>query len=177
MEKKNYQEKQLLLISNKESKESYYFQIIENIFLNLDYEILNKEGENLQKDIYSFIIEALISYKNYINSKNEDCNKLYNIKPKSLNKDFIIKYILAKNPEMKINNIDKKLSNEDNQIIIGKEEKENSKNESINSINKITKEIFIYIVTYNVNNFNIGSNENIDSLVSQLIFPKELHSF
>lgn len=176
-EKKNYQEKQLLLISNKESKESYYFQIIENIFLNLDYEILNKEGENLQKDINSFIIEALISYKNYINSKNEDCIKLYNIKPKSLNKDFINKYILAKNPEMKINNLDKKLSNEDNQIIIGKEEKENSKNESINSINKITKEIFIYIVTYNVNNFNIGSNENIDSLVSQLIFPKELHSF
>ena len=173
-EKKNYQEKQLLLISNKESD---YFQIIENILLNLDYDILNKEGENFQKDIYSFIIEALMSYKNYINSKNEDCKKLYNIRPQSLSKDFINKYILVQNPEMKINNIDKKLSNEDNQIIIDKEEKEKSQNESINSINNITKEIFIYIVTYNVNNFNIGSNENIDSLVSQLIFPKELQNF
>ena len=173
-EKKNYQEKQLLLIS---SKESDYCQIIENILLNLNYEILNKEGENLEKDIYSFIIEALMSYKNYISSKKKDCKKLYNIRPQPLNKDFINKYILTKNPEKKINNIDKKLSKEDHKIIIDNAEKENNKNEQINSIYKIRNEIYIYIVTYNVNNFNLESNENIDSLINQLIFPKELHNF
>lgn len=175
-EKKKYQEKQLLLISNKESD---YFQIIENILLNLDYDILNNEEENLQKDIHSFIMEALTSFKNNINSKIVDCKKFYNIKPQPLNQDFINKYILAKNPGMKKNNIDKILSNGDNHIIIDKDEKEkeNKKNELINTINKIKKEIFIYIVTYNVNNFNLGSNQNIDSLVNQLILPKELHKF
>jgi len=173
-EKKNNQEKQLLLIS---SKESNYFQIIENILINLDYDILIKEEENLQKDIYSFIIEALMSYKNSINSKNKNCKKVCNIRPQPLNKDFINKYILAKNPVIKINNINKKLSNEENQNIIDKEEKEKSKNESINNKNNISKDIYIYIVTYNVNNFNIGSNENIDSLINQLILPKELHDF
>ena len=182
------QEKQLLLISDKECN---YLSIIESILLNLKYKYFNKNKEIIQeKEIYSYVKEAFISYKNYIIDKNKNSSKLCQIKSEPLNEDYLKKYILFRIQKTTQNKKNLEKCSKQNNIInnnINIINEEKNENININTINDIkekddiqnikNKKFYIYIVTYNLNNINLNSDLNIEILLNELLFPKNAQKY
>ena len=168
-EKNNFQEKQLLMISNKGLNS---LSIIESILSNLKYKFLNEQREIIyEKEIYFFIKEASKAYSNFIIQKNRNFQNIKEIESEPIND----KYFENKNLIKKLT-FSQQLSNEyninndikNNSIIKGKN-KENEKKKKNN--------IHIYIVTSNANNYNLENNNNNDDLLKELLFPKEAQDF
>ena len=169
-EKNNFQEKQLLLISNKGFNS---LSIIENILSNLKYKFWNEQREIIyEKEIYFFVKEASKAYTNFIIQKNRNYQNIKEISSEPINQ----KYLDNKNFIKKLT-FSEQLPNEYNikneiknyNIIKG----ENEKNEN----QKKNNNLHIYIVTSNVNNYNLDINKNNDDLLKELLFPKEVQDF
>ena len=165
--KNDFQEKQLLLVSNKGYNSLI---IIEKILLNLKYKFWNEKKEIIyQNEIYSFIKEASIGYKNFVIQKNKIFQNINEIESEPINEKYLNKYIFVKD------NINKEpISNSinNNNIIINDKSLEKK-----NSININNNNLYIYIVTSNVNHFNLNVDENTDILLNDLLFPKQVKDY
>lgn len=156
----DYQEKQILLIS---SNGINSLAMIENILINLDYKFWNDEKVIIPddlKNIYLFAKEASMAYKNFLLLKNKNFQKLKEVESFPLDEDYLKKYIISKNSKF--------LEQQKNEINIYNDENNNQINKEKNN-----NKLYIYIVTYNVNNLNIEMKENLDTLFKDLLFPKE----
>ena len=163
--KTDFQEKNLLIISDKGYNS---LMIIESILLNIKYKCWNEEREMIyEKEIYAFIKESIKVYKNFIIQKNKNFQNFKKVEIEPINDDYLNKNIFTKKEIILDNSTDEKSNNKNDNAI----------NEKFtdNENKKMNNNIYIYIVTSNVNNFNLVNKD--DDLLKELLFPKDAQDF
>ena len=181
-----FQQKQLLIISDNEINS---LRIIENILYLIDYKFINKYEEMINKnEISDYLKTVMKTYRNYIKIKNNNFLKIEKIPSEPLNEDYLNKnlFINKKKEEIK-ENIEQiefdfgSLEDKSNNILL--KNKQNEKNNNINineilegqnaNIGLINNKIFLYIVTFNVANYDLENGYN-EKLLKKLLFPEEI---
>ena len=182
-----FEQKQLLIISDNEINT---LSIIENILYLIDYKFLNKYEEKIDKHaINDYLKTVMKTYRNYIKIKNNNFLKLEQIPSEPLNEDYLSKnvFIKKKKEENKKNTEQIEfdfgsLENKSNNLkLINNEQNENINNIYINEIieekninpDLVNNKIFLYIVTFNVANFDLETGYN-EKLLKKLLFPEEI---
>ena len=171
-----YQEKPLLIITDYEENS---LDIIENILVNLKYKYLNELGKEYNKnDINDYMKIIISNYRQFLQNKNKKLLKKQEIYSEPVNEEYLNNNIFKKNKttEKKSINLHNVHDNYDDSNISNINIYEIIENREIQNLNYKNKDkdnnISIYIVTNNVNCYNLDSELDSEIILKKLLVPK-----
>ena len=128
-----------------------------------------------EKEIYSFVKGASKAYKKFVILKNKNYQNIKEIQIEPINEEYMNKHIFIKKPIFSENSTKDNNKNYDKNagayfISIDEDIKEKDNHQK-------NKNLHIYIVTSNVNNYNLDLSEKNDELIKELLFPKNMKKY